>query len=735
MNFPYYHQLDSNDCGPTCLQMVSKYYGKKISIEDIRKLVDVSSSGITLQDLCSAASKLKIDSEAVKINVKEMVLMPLPAILFWKQNHFVVLYKIDQKKKRYYIADPSFGLTKLNEEDFIRNWLGVSTTQNERGIVLLLEPQREFNRPDNTSNKIKPKNSILKYIYSIFANNTKSYIVALLLMGLALLMNWLIPTIFQRVIDDGIKKKHVNLVQILIFGQLACSVGYIIFITLYEFILLKVNFKLSINFLRSFLTKVTELPISFFLKRVSSDLLQRIQDLEILQRFLTNHAISFLITLANFIMFIVLLSNYNMAIASIYICSNILVFFWISFFFKKRKILDYNRFSVDSEYKNKYFELVTGMPDIKVNNASKIKINNLQSVLNKINSLQLKTLKTENYQTVGSDILDTIRNVCILGLCSYWVIENKLTLGQMLSINYILGQLGGTLRFFTNFSRDYQDAKISLDRLNDINNTSKELDRYNPDRQTQLSKNIIFKNVYFKYSTNNQDYILKNINLEIKKGTINAIVGESGSGKTTISKLLLGFYPPTKGNIFIDHHPISDINIDSWRSSCGVVLQEGYIFSGSFIENISMTSTSVDINKIKQAAKIACIDQFIESLPMEYNSIIGNNGICLSGGEKQRILIARAIYKNPKILILDEATNALDTRNEMEISKNFINYFYNKTVVIIAHRLSTIKQADNILVMKKGSVIEQGTHNDLLNNTQNHYYSLVKNQLQLEYTT
>ena len=730
MKFPFFHQLDSNDCGATCLKMICSYYGKNVSLHELRKLCDPDMHGVTVKDLAEAAGKTGFETEAVLISIEDIQRMPLPAILYWNQNHFVVLYKIDTKRQIYYIANPAFGKLKLNKNDFFESWIGADVDKNTRGVAILLDAEinvsnRNYKQKSEYKQAVK---QIVTHIKTISQKFSKWYIISIILVLVSLLMNWAIPILFQKTIDSGIGAKNISLVQLFILGQLACAIGYIFFSTLYDLLLLKINFKVSTTFLEDFLGKVIKLPLFFFLRRVSSDLLQRIQDLELLQRFLTRHVIRFLITTANFILFLSLLVTYSLIIVSIFLFSSLAILGWISIFFKKRAILDFSRFEVLSDYRNNYFELISGMSDIKINNASNTKVQKSKSLLQKTNNLLLQTLYVENYQIVGVNILDNIKNYFILGLCAYWVVEGRLSLGEMISINYIIGQLSGSINFYSNFVRDFQDAQISVTRLNEINNTHSEIRASDIYTNVTLSQGVYFKNVSFKYSSNQAHYVIKDISFAIPKGKVTAFVGESGSGKTTILKLLLGFYPVQTGEILLDDKNLNEVNIEKWRSMCGAVLQDGYIFSGTFMENIALADMKPDVARVIYAAKIACINDFIESLPMQYNTLIGKNGIMLSGGEKQRILIARAVYKNPEFLLLDEATNSLDSINELKISENLNKFYKDKTVVIIAHRLSTIRNADTIIVLNHGKVAEVGNH-EILIDRKNIYYNLIKNQL------
>ena len=725
--FPFYPQLSSNECGPACLKMILAYYGKKYSLRMLSRICDPDHLGVSVKTLAEAAEKTGFNTKALLLSINDIKRMPLPAILYWKQSHFVVLYKVNAAKGIYSIADPEFGKMDIDEKLFMENWLGIKSFNEAKGIVLLLEKGDNFEITNLTEKSVSTYQKLYRFAARIINNYRRKYIITLGIMLIALLLNWTIPILFQRIIDDGINFKDTSLVKLLIFGQAICAIGYILFITFYEYLVLKINFTVSTKLLRTFLEDVTKLPLSFFLRRISSELLQRINDLEVLQRFITRHSIRFLITAANFIIFTAMLFTYRVEIGAIYMASTVLIIGWSSLFLKKRAIIDYNRFNTSSEYKNSYFELVAGMPDIKINNASHNRTRKLVDLLKRTNTLLLKTLHVENYQTLGSEVVGGLRNVIVIGLCSVWVINNKMSLGEMISVNYVLGQLNGSINFFSNFLRDYQDSQIALNRTEEVT-MSHQSDESTCADPIPFNHKISFNNVRFKYSKSQERYILENLNFEIPKGKITAIVGNSGSGKTTIVKLLLGFFQIKEGQIMVDNNNLGDLSMPMWRNKCGTVLQEGYIFRGTIIENIAIHEENPNLDLVKRAAKIACIDDLIHSLPMSYYSVIGKGGIVLSGGEKQRLLIARAVYKDPELLIMDEATNSLDANNETEISNNLSQFFLNRTVIIVAHRLNTIKQADQIIVLNNGKVIERGTHDELIINSK-YYLSLVQNQI------
>ncbi len=725
--FPFFPQLSSNECGPACLKMILAFYGKQYSLKTLTKICDPDHLGISVKTLSEAADQAGLRSKALLLELKDVHRMPLPAILFWKQSHFVVLYKINSAKRTYSIADPQFGKMEIDETLFMENWIGTRSLKETKGIVLLLEKGTDFETIKLIEKPFASYQRLYDFTVKTILAHKRKYTFTFFVMLTALLLNWAAPVIFQKIIDKGIGSHNISLVKLLIAGQAICAVGYVLFITFYEYLVLKINFSVSTNLLRGFLIDITKLPLIFFLRRISSELLQRINDLELLQRFITRHSIKFLITGANFVVFLSLLFVYKVEIGGIYLLSTLLIILWSCLFLKRRALIDYTRFNTSSEYKNSYFELVAGMPDIQINNASENRTRKLIELLRRTNALLLKTLHVENYQVLGTEVIGGIRNITVIGLCALWVINEKMSLGEMLGINYILGQLNGVINFFSNFLRDYQDAQLALNRTEEVT-SEVQPEESACTEEIKFRNKISFKNVRFKYSKSQDRYIFDNLNFEIPKGKITAIVGNSGSGKTTVVKLLLGFYPVKEGSIFIDDMNLGNLPITKWREKCGTVLQDGYIFRGSIIENIALHEEKPDFERVRRAAEIACIDNYINSLPMEYYSLIGKGGILLSGGEKQRLLIARAVYKNPEILIMDEATNSLDANNEKEISDNLSRFFHNRTVVVVAHRLNTIRQADQVIVLNNGRIVEKGTHSELMSNSRQ-YSSLFKNQM------
>ncbi|WP_353122439.1 peptidase domain-containing ABC transporter [Dysgonomonas capnocytophagoides] len=728
MKFPIIYQLESNDCGPVCIQIISEYYGHKYSLRNLKDISNIGRQGTSSLDLVHCLKNIGFKAAAIFVSLDELHKMPLPTILYWRQEHYVVLYEIKNLRGEnyYYISDPAYGRIKLNESEFLKCWLN-----QDRGVAILIQPSEKFDelKPEKEE-VLKPISRISKLFASILQRHKKSITLSSVLILISIILSWAMPVILQKVIDEGVLMQNISVVWKLMFFQFCFFCGYTISDMLSSVILMKVNFNESIKYLVEYLYKLVRLPIKFFDTRLNTDLIKRMEDQERIQSFLTHRFIELFFMILNLIIFSSILFYYNGISFLIFFILSAVSISWTILFLKKRKRLDYDRFSVSSQNNNNIYEMINGMSEIKINNAENIKILKWENLQSKINRINLKSLYLNYYQLVGSSFVNRLRDIIITCICAYFVINDNITLGTMMTISYILGQLSSPVSYLTNFTQTFQDVSNSLERLDDIQSREDEdVNRkiYPPDR---IEKGFSLKNASFKYLDNATNYVIDNLSLEIPSGKITAIVGVSGSGKTTLMKLLLSFYYPQKGDIFLDDYKLNEIKSDEWRKKCGVVMQDGIIFSGTIAENIALSDDKPEMNKVKLSAKMACVDDFIERLPLKYGTKIGRIGIDLSGGQKQRILIARAIYKNPQIIFLDEATSSLDANNEMAILNNLSSFFQGKTVIVIAHRLSTVKNADNIVVINNGQIVEQGTH-EKLSLTKGLYYELVKNQLEL----
>ncbi len=726
IKFPNYKQPDSKDCGPTCIKIIANHYKKTLPLQQIRSLSETVRSGSNLLNLCNAAENIGFRSLGVKIDIQKLQEVPLPCILHWNKNHYVVLYKI--KKDLFYVSDPAHGLLKYTQEEFLKNWIGNNATEEtEEGVALLLEPTPKFYDSEwDEKEKSLGFSFLSKYIFRY-----KKFLVQLIIGLLAgSLLQLIFPFLTQSIVDVGIKNQDINFIYLILFAQLALFIGRTSIEVIRGWILLHLSTRINISLISDFFIKLMNLPIAFFDTRMTGDILQRINDHKRIERILTTSSLNVLFSMFNLVIFGIVLGYYSLSIFAIFIIGSFLYFLWILIFLKKRRDLDYKRFSQVSQEQSKVIELINGMQEIKLHNAEKQKRWGWEFLQARLFKISIEGLALEQYQSVGSGFINELKNILITVLSAKLVIDGEITLGMMLAITYIVGQLNSPISQLINFIREVQDAKISLERLSEIHNKDDE-EKNDEEKITDLPKNadLTLSKVSFRYIGSNQ-LVLKKLDLHIPANKITAIVGVSGSGKTTLMKLLLKFYEPNKGQIKIGNHDLKNVSQKSWRYGCGVVMQEGYIFSDTIANNIAVGVDYVDKQKLAHAVDVANIKDFIESLPLSYNTKIGMEGVGLSTGQKQRLLIARAVYKNPNFLFFDEATSALDANNEKTIMEKLDVFFEDKTVVVIAHRLSTVKNAHQIVVLDNGKIIEKGTHKELVKQ-KGSYYHLVKNQLEL----
>jgi ATP-binding cassette subfamily B protein len=723
--FPNYKQPDAKDCGPTCLRIIAKHYKKSVSLQQLRSLTETTREGSSLLGISEAAEKLGFRSLGIKISLETLREVPLPCVLHWNKVHFVVLYKI--KKQTYYISDPAHGLLEYNKEEFLKNWIGGNATDTtEEGIALLLETTPKFTDYDSFEEKNFGFTFLSKYLFKY-----KSLLWQLVIGLLAeSLLQLIFPFLTQSVVDVGIKNQDVHFIYLILFAQLALFIGRSAIEVIRSWILLHLSTRINISLVSDFFIKLMSLPIAFFDTRMTGDIMQRINDHKRIESILTTSSLSVLFSMVNLLVFSIVLAYYSLQIFSIFIIGSFLYFLWIILFLKKRRDLDYKRFSQVSQEQSKVIELINGMQEIKLHNAEKQKRWGWEFVQARLFKISIKGLALEQYQSVGSGFINELKNILITILSAKLVIDGNITLGMMLAISYITGQLNSPIMQLINFIREVQDAKISLERLSEIHNKEDE-EQQDEQKITDIPKDasVALQKVSFRYIGSDQ-LVLENMDLEIPANKVTAVVGVSGSGKTTLMKLLLKFYEPINGEIKMGNYQLKNISQKAWRNECGVVMQEGYIFNDTIANNIAVGVDYIDKKKLAHAVDVANIKSFIETLPLSYNTKIGMEGVGLSTGQKQRLLIARAVYKNPNFLFFDEATSALDANNEKEIMGKLNTFFKNKTVVVIAHRLSTVKNADQIVVIDKGHIVEKGTHKELVASKGN-YYQLVKNQLEL----
>lgn len=725
--FPFYKQPDAKDCGPTCLRIISKYYGKSIPLQQIRVITETTREGSSLLGLSDAAEKLGFKSLGVQINFKTLIEeVPLPCVVHWNKKHFVVVYKID-KSENVYVSDPSFGLLTYTKAEFIKHWIGNNSNENtEEGIALLFETTSSFFKNDFDELENKANFSFLsKYLFKY------KPLVIQLSVGLFIgsIMSLIFPFLTQSIIDIGIQNQDINFIYLVLLAQLMLFFGKIGIEIIRGWIFLHLSTRISISIISDFFIKLMKLPISFFDTRMTGDIMQRINDHHRIEQLLTNSSLNTLFSLVNLIIYSIVLLFYDYRLFLIYLVGATLYVVWITFFLNKRKELDYKRFSQVSQEQSKVIELINGMQEIKMHNAEKQKRWGWEFLQVKLFKLRIKSLSLEQWQSAGGNFINQMKDILVSFLSAKLVLSGNLTLGMMLSVQYIIGQLNSPLMQLIDFIRQYQDASISLERLAEIHDKEDEENTEEHYASEIPKKDIEIENVSFRYIGSDQ-FVFENLNLTIPHQKTTAIVGASGSGKTTLLKLLMKFYEPNKGEIKIGNTNIKNISPRFWREHCGVVMQDGYVFNDTIAENIAVGEDYIDKQKLRKAVEIANIKDFIEELPLSYNTKIGNEGIGISGGQKQRLFIARAVYKSPEYIFFDEATSALDANNERIIMENLEQFFKGKTAIVIAHRLSTVKHADKIIVLDKGKVVEEGTHTELVAK-KGEYYRLVKNQLEL----
>lgn len=725
-SFPFYKQPDAKDCGPTCLRIIAKYYGKLISLKEIRDFSETTRSGSNLLKLSEAAESIGFKTIGAKLNFHKLKNAPLPLIVHWDKNHFVVVYRI--KNNKVYISDPSYGLISLSKEEFIGRWIGNGADENTKeGITLLVDLTPDFKKLKWEDSDKRSLRFLFRYLF-----NYKNLLVQLcigLLVGS--LLQLIFPFLTQSIVDVGIQNQDIGFIYVVLMAQVMLFFGRTSVEVFRSWILLHLSTRINISLVSDFFIKLMNLPIAYFDTRMTGDIMQRIGDHRRIENLLTGTTLSTLFSFFNFFVFGAVLIYYSLTIFLIFLGGSIIYILWVLYFMKHRRELDYKRFAQLSQEQSTVIELINGMQEIKMHNAEKQKRWRWEFVQARLFNVSIQTLSLEQIQGVGSSVINELKNIFITFTSAVLVIEGNITLGMMLSLQYIIGQLNSPIMEVVSFIRAYQDASISLERLNEIHDKE---DEENREKQyilkVKVGEELIVKNLSFRYIGADKP-VLEGVNFTVPPQKVTAVVGASGSGKTTLMKLLLKFYEPTKGEIQYGNHDLKMIAARSWRDHCGVVMQEGYVFNDTIAANIAVGQDGIDQEQLIKAARIANIYDYIQSLPLGFNTKIGNEGAGISTGQKQRLFIARAVYKNPEIIFFDEATSALDARNERVVMENLNNFLQGKTVFVIAHRLSTVRNADQIIVIDRGKIVEQGTHEQLVY-SQGVYYDLVKNQLELE---
>jgi ATP-binding cassette subfamily B protein len=726
MKLEFIPQHDQMDCGPACLSMISRFYGKKINFQILRDKSYITKEGVSLLGVKSAAESIGFKPYAAKLSVGDLDKDFLPCILHWNQNHFVVLYKINRSiftgKKSFKIADPGHGMITLPENKFKAAW----TDLQDEGIALFLEPTDKFENLNDTYTNEFSTTSVIKYLQPF----KKQIFWILLLLLLGSVANLFLPLLTKELIDNGVVKKDFNFITYILIAQFSVFFGSVIFDIARNWLMIKVGSKINIEIISDFLKKILKLPIRFFDSKHMGDFSQRIQDHERIEHFLTSQSLITIFSILSFSVYFWILFAYDFKILLVYVTLTIFSIIWSIFWLKKRRFLDYFRFQEKSQNQENIYELINGVSEIKLNNFEDYKRNEWEIIQHKLYDTNMKILKIDQIQQLGFEFINQSKNILVTFITAYLVINGNMTLGSLLSVSYIIGQMNSPINQLISFFRSLQDAKLSFIRLKEVQDQEEEEQNNNVKLPLDFNQTIKFKNLDFQYEGPRSPYVLKDVSISIPKGKITAIVGASGSGKTTLMKLFLKFYSPISGEIFYGNYNIDDISPKSLREHCGVVMQDGFIFSDTIERNIATEDENINYEKLENAIKVANIKEFIDGLPLGLKTKIGSAGNGISGGQKQRILIARAVYKNPHYIFFDEATSALDAENEKIIHDNLQEFFKGKTVVIIAHRLSTVKNADQIIVLNKGEIVETGSHHELVYNKAD-YFNLVKNQLEL----
>lgn len=720
------------ECGATCLRMIARYYGKEYGAETMQQLCVVTREGVSLLGMTDAAEYLGLRTVCGRITLDKLVEQrPFPCILHWNQEHFVVLYNVKTKrngKRIFYIADPGKNLLQLDEDSFRNAWISTRTRGEEKGVLMALQPTPAFYRKQDEKRKMDRP---IRFLWS-YVRPYKHFFIQLLL-GLLLgsALQLIFPFLTQAIVDKGISGKNLNLIYLILIGQLMLVVSRASVDFIRRWILLHISARVNISLLSDFLIKLMRLPMSFFDTKMTGDLLQRINDHERVERFLTAQTLSVLFSAFSFVIFGGVLLYYNRLIFLIFLVGSGLYAGWVFLFLKKRRLLDYEYFEQRARNQSKTMQMLGGMQEIKLQNCERRRRWEWEDIQADLFQTNMASMKLQQSQEAGSILINEVKNIVITIVAATAVIGGHLSLGMMLAIQYIIGQLNAPIEQFVQFIYGWQDVQISLERMSEIHGREEEeTEKRSRTGFAGDEREIELRNVTFQYEGIHSPKVLDQVCLTIPAGKITAIVGTSGSGKTTLIKLLLGYYQPVSGCITVGDNDLQEFSLRWWRSHCGAVMQDGYIFSESIARNIAVDDEEIDKSRLLLAARIANIEEFIERLPLKYNTVIGSDGQGVSQGQRQRILIARAVYKNPSFLFFDEATNSLDANNERAIVENLADFYRGKTVIIVAHRLSTVRAADQIVVLDKGRILEIGTHASLIER-KGAYYHLVRNQLEL----
>lgn len=707
--------------------MICHALGKPIPWEYLDRLCTPTKEGVSFKTLSDAAQSIGLKTMAGRVALSQMASVPTPCILHWNQNHFVVLYGISKNGTTFRIADPAKGKYKLTLEELQSHWHTTTVRGEEAGPAMFFEPTEEFGKGIEYANGEKRS---FRFLFRYLMQYRKHFAQIILGLGIGSVLQLIMPFLTQMVVDIGIAHKDIGFIWLILLGELMIVTGRTATDFVRRWLLLHISMRINISLVSDFFIKLLKLPMSFFDTKLMGDLLQRIGDHSRVQSFLTGQTLNLIFTFLNFIIFGFVLFIYHIPIFIIFAIGSVCYGVWITSFLRRRKVLDYELFEQQARNQNKTFQFVTSMQEIKLQDCERRRRWEWEDVQADLFTVQMKSMKLQQTQEAGSIFINEVKNILITVFAATAVINGQITLGAMLAIQYIVGQLNAPVEQLMSFIYSLQDVKISLERINEIHEGRNEESGENQATAFGAGKAICITDMDFKYDLHALKNTLEGVTLHIPEGKVTAIVGASGSGKTTLIKLMLGYYPVLAGSISIGGRNINEYNLKWWRRQCGVVMQEGVIFSESIARNIAVDDGEIDRHRLEEAAKIAKIHDYVMTLPLKYDTLIGHEGVGLSQGQKQRILIARAVYKDPDFIFLDEATNSLDAKNERAIVENLDKFYNGRTVVVVAHRLSTVKNADQIIVLDKGKVVETGNHSSLIEK-RGTYYHLVKNQLEL----
>ena len=729
-NFKVERQHDCMQCGIACLQMICNYYGKEYSLDSLSKICFATTEGVSMLGISETATSLGFHVVNVKCTVKTLTEVSLPSILHWNQNHFVVLYRVKNEKK-FYIADPGKGLVTYSLEEFKKHWISTNSNGQDKGIAMFLETTPTFfTHQMEDKKKISGKRSF-HFLFGYVKKYRKYFGQIILGLIVGSLSQLVLPFLTQSIVDVGIKNQDIGFVWLILLGQLMLTISRTAIDFIRRWLLLHISLRINISLVSDFFIKLLKLPMSFFDTKLMGDLMQRMNDHSRVNNFLTQQTLNITFAMLTFVVFSVVLFFYNKLVFAIFLLGSILYGVWMTLFLKRRKLLDYELFEQQAINNNKTYEFITTIQESKLQDCEQRRRWEWEDTQAELFGVQMKSLKLQQTQEAGSIFINEVKNIIITVVAATAVIHGQMTLGMMLAVQYIIGQLNSPVEQLMNFFYSLQDVKISLERINEIHQMDDENGKEGLLTSIEdKNEGIDIKNIMFKYDPHALRKTIDDVNIHIPQSKVTAIVGASGSGKTTLIRLMLGYYPVLEGTINIGNTDINKLNKKWWRRQCGVVMQDGVIFSESIARNIAVDDGDIDKERLLKAAEIACIKDYIMALPLKFNTKIGRDGVGLSQGQKQRILIARAVYKNPDYIFLDEATNSLDANNERSIVENLDMFYKGKTVVIVAHRLSTVKNADQIVVIDHGKVVEEGNH-ESLTAKRGAYYNLVKNQLEL----